>query len=218
MSLSVDKCRTTETQRHESSVVSRSALAEELERIARDTGVNHYHLKDERSYTNWGASGGGQSVIIQILSDPGVQMVAEYAIKGTIMGIASGAASLFTKQVIEKAQNINRQGKEASRRYEEQMAGEHGHPIEASPEIELAESGLLPYIWRGTQYTANAYGLAREDLTCESSKQYEDSTQLTLVHELSGDRFSVKVNRDISLLYIRKLESREAKSQSATGH
>lgn len=177
-----------------------------VEDVRKESGYPSSFIDDHRTYTDWGASGGAQEIIVQMMTDPGVRIVAENLAMKVAEGGALGAGSLMTKKMLEKLKEMRqRDGKQAQHDVERQTE-EHGHPVSvpiADQPVDLDWS-----VMRAQVSIASAYRLGGwDDLELESAKRFEDTARVLLRHTPSGRRFSVQVDRDGYSMAIRPLKS-----------
>lgn len=77
-----------------------------VEDTRKESGYPPSFIDDRRIHTDWGASGGAQEIVIQMMADPGVRIVAENLAMKVAEGGALGAGSLMAKKMLEKLKEM----------------------------------------------------------------------------------------------------------------
>lgn len=186
------------------------ASTEEFIQIVEDTrGESGYppsFIHDHRTHTDWGASSGGQEIVVQMMTDPGVRMLAENLTMKVAEGAALGAGSSMAKKMLEKLKEMRQQDKEQAQQDAEKLSEEHGRP---APEPIAGQPVDLDWsVMRAQVSIASAYRL--EDwntLELESAERFEDGALVSLRHKPSERRFRVRLDRDGYSMAIMILQS-----------
>jgi hypothetical protein len=177
-------------------------IVEQIEELAFESRTS-YFLEDKRGYANWGASGGTQEIIIQLMSDPGVRDVAENLGWQVAKGAAFGAGTLFLQGLVARIRELRQRDMGQEGQSKETSEHEPSKPTSLSAEDQWPALYWLS-TWAQT-FTANAYGVDSNELDIQRSELTDEGARVTLLHKASGRRFSVKVDESGSIMYIRPL-------------
>lgn len=175
-----------------------------LEEVMRESGRPPHTLKDTRFFRDWGASGGVQEVIVQMITDPGVVAVAESLGWKLIQGTALGTGSFVTQQVLRKVTESRQAQQKEAQEVDDEQSAEMGVPI---PEERVYESPPdLDYSIRSARSSvSSAYELEFDDLEVREANRLSDHSEVMISHPPSGRDFVAKIDRSGYAVSIRPL-------------
>ncbi|MGI8649706.1 MAG: hypothetical protein ACR2KW_04920 [Rubrobacter sp.] len=173
-------------------------LGQIVERGRVDAGYPNTFITETRTQTDWGASGGGQEIVIQLMTDPGVKAVAENLAWKATQGAALGAGSLMAQSVLKKLKQLRRKDRDESN-------DETEEPQENADQVQHAD--LDWSIMRAKGSVASAYKLEWDDLDVANANRVEDVSQVVLEHLPSTRRFRTIVDQDGYSMSIEPLSS-----------
>lgn len=158
-----------------------------------ESGYPPRFVMDRRAYGDWGASGGTQELVVQLMTDPGVKLLVEDLAWKAAQGGALGAGSLMAQKVLAKLGEIKRRGQEHEREAEEKRREEEPGDSTPIPADYPPTPTLDAAVWGAQRSVASAYRFKWDELVTEEATGGEQGSEVILHHPPSGRRFRVKV-------------------------
>lgn len=163
------------------------ALGQIVEEARVESGYPSTFVTDTRTQADWGASGGGQEIVVQLMTDPGVRVVAENLAWKATQGAALGAGSLMAQSVLKKLKQVRRKDRA-------ELDDEMEEPNENTGRSQHTD--LDWSIMRAKVSVASAYKMEWDDLDVANANLVEDISQVVLEHLPSTRRFRIIVDKD----------------------
>lgn len=179
-------------------------ITQVIEDARKESGYPPNFMVDTRTQTDWGASCGGQEIVIQFMIDPGVQAVAENLGWKMAQGGALGAGSLMTQKVLGKLGEILRRDRQKAQQQADEAAEEHEALAQES--IHEQRTDLDWSVMRAQMSIAGAYRVEWDDLELENADGVAAGAKIILRHIPSGRRFRVRVGRSGYTVSIKSLK------------
>lgn len=176
-----------------------------IEDARKESGYPPNFMVDTRTQTDWGASGGGQEIVIQFMSDPGVQDIAENLTWKMAQGGALGAGSLMVQKVLGKLGEILLRDRQKARQHADKEMKRYKVPARESVYDE-EHTDLDWSVTRAQMSIAGAYRVEWDDLELENADSIATGAKIVLRHILSGRRFMVRVDHSGYTISIKSLE------------
>lgn len=176
-----------------------------IEDARKESGYPPNFMVDTRTQTDWGASGGGQEIVIQFMSDPGVQDIAENLTWKMAQGGALGAGSLMAQKVLGKLGEILRRDRQKAR----QQADKELERYKALAQESICDEEHTDLDWsvmRAQMSIAGAYRVEWDDLELENADSVVTGAKIVLRHVPSRRRFRVRVDHSGYTISIKSLE------------
>ena len=193
--------------------VDTEEITQTIEDARKESGYPPNFMVDTRTQVDWGASGGGQEIVIQFMSDPGVQALAEDLGWKMAQGGALGAGSLMAQKVLGKLGEILRRDRQKAQQQGGVTTDEHG--VLAQESAHKQRIDLEWSVMCAQMSIAGAYRVEWDDLELENADSVAAGAKIIIRHTLSGRRFRVRVDRSgytISIEYLKPHQDEEPDS------